>query len=84
MPQRKKNALPGVIAGMGALCSGFHFYEAVPSPDFTLVFSVADTNGIDISLANADGGGQIKGKHATSIDSAYFTACGMLRKSQSH
>jgi hypothetical protein len=80
----EKNALPGVVAGMGALCSEFHFYEDAPSPDFTLVFSIADTNEIDISLASAGGDNKIKSKHATNIDSSYFTACGMLRRSQSH
>jgi hypothetical protein len=80
----EKSALPGVVAGMGALCSEFHFYEDAPSPDFTLVFSVTDTNDIDIGLANTNGDNKIKSRHATSIDSSYFTACGMLRKSQSH
>src|ERR1700677_5345503 len=40
----EKNALPGVVTGMGALCSEFHFYEDAAYPDFTLVFSIADTN----------------------------------------
>jgi hypothetical protein len=78
----EKKALPGVVAGMEALCSEFHFYQDVPSPDYTLVFSVASTDDIDIGLVHANSDKQMKTKHAASIDSSYFTACGMLRKSQ--
>jgi hypothetical protein len=79
-----KKSLPGVVQGMSALCSEFHFYDEVQSPDFTLVFLVTDTNDIGIGVVDEDNHKPMKGKRATSIDSAYFTACGMLRKTQVH
>jgi hypothetical protein len=75
-----KNSLPGVVTGLNAICSEFHFYSDVSKPDYTMVFVVRDINQIGVGVWVGVEGKQIGIKKATSIQSAYFTACGLLRK----
>jgi hypothetical protein len=72
--------LSGVVGGLNALCSGFHFYSGVSKPDYTVVFVVKDIDRIGLGVWKDGNGKEIGTRVATSINSAYFTACGLLRQ----
>jgi len=74
-----KKSITGVVSGLNALCSEFHFYSDVSKPDYTLVFAVRDIDQIGLGVWDANDK-EIGVRGATSIDSAYFTACGLLRQ----
>lgn len=73
----ERRNLPDVIAGLNALCSEFYFTEDGTNAQYTLLFSVSEIDDVGVGLVDATG--TIHTKRVHSIDSAYFTACGMLR-----
>ncbi len=85
LDESAKRNLPGVVAGLNAVCPGFHFYSAVDHPDYVVSFYVRDIDTIGVSASIAGPGTaedkRIGARRATSIENAFFTACGLLRKS---
>jgi len=77
-----EKTLPSVVEGMNALCSEFHFYDKVQSPDFMLIFLITDIDNVAIGLVDENSHKPMRTRRANSIDSSYFTACGMLRKTK--
>jgi hypothetical protein len=70
------------VAGLNALCSEFHFYPDVADYDYILEFSVRDVDDIALAVANNQSK-TIAVRRNLTIDGAYFTACGVLRKERS-
>jgi len=75
-----KHNLPGVLVGLNAICSEFHFYSTVSKPDYSVIFLVRDIDQIAVGVMLNENGKDLGMRKATSIKGAYFTACGLLRK----